>query len=93
MKADSAAAPLLVLGWDVLGDEVNLAIATDEFVCVRIGCRLSESDIGAAIGRPNLDPSAAIFEGLIHQQPETELVEIETQTALLIPNKDHDEMQ
>ncbi len=93
LKADSSAAPLLEFGCDVLCDAVNLAIASDKFVCVGIGFCQRESDIRAAVRRPNLDPPATRLEGLIHQQPETELVHVETQTSLLITNEDHDEMR
>jgi hypothetical protein len=34
-----------------------------------------------------------MLESLIHEQPEAELVNVETQTPLLITNEDHDEVQ
>ncbi len=93
LKVDSAAAPLFVFRSDIFGDEVNLGVASDKLVYVGIGCRLGESDIRAAVRRPNLDPPPAVLENLVHKQPETELVQVETQTSLLITNEDHDEMQ
>src|SRR6266567_2918745 len=93
LKADSAAAPLLEFGGDVFGDEVDLAIASDKLVYVGIGAGLGESDIGTAVRRTDLDPPATMLESLIHEQPEADLVQVETQTPLLIANEDHDEVQ
>src|SRR5258708_37799360 len=44
-------------------------------------------------GTPMRAPRPAVLENLGPKQPETELVQVETQTSLLITNEDHDEMQ
>jgi hypothetical protein len=93
VKANATLAPFVVFGVDIFGDEVELAIATDEFVCLGIRWRQGQGDACAAVRRRNLDPSAARLEDFIHHQPETKLVNVETQASLLIANENHSEVQ
>jgi hypothetical protein len=66
LKANSSAAPFFVFSPDILGDKVNLAIASDELVCVGTGFRQSKRDIRAAVRGADFDPPSTIFEGMVH---------------------------
>ena len=78
---------------DIFGYEVDLRVASDEFPSRRVGRRKGQREARAAIRRCDLDPPASRFEAVIHHQPKTKLVEVETQASFLIANEDHDEMQ
>ena len=87
----SAAAPFVVLGLDIFGDEVNASIATNE--CrYRIRQSLCECDVCGAVGGSDFDP-ADTRDGLIDNQAEMELVQVEAQASFLIANKNHDEVE
>lgn len=87
----SAAAPFVVLGLDIFGDEVNACVAANE--CRdRIRQSFCECDVCGAVGGSDFDP-ADTRDALIHNQAETELVQVEAQASFLIANKDHDEME
>src|ERR1700722_2182975 len=81
------------LSVDVFSEKVNTSVAADEFVCVGVGGCEGEGDIRAAIRGRDFDPPAAGLECVIDHEAEAKLVHVETQTALLIADEDHDEVQ
>jgi len=86
-----AAAPFFVFGLDILGDEVNARVSANE-LRHRIRHSLRECDVCGAVRGSDFNPADA-RDVLIHNQAETELVQIEAQASLLIANEDHDEME
>jgi hypothetical protein len=93
LKANSVIAPFGELGVDIFGNEIDLRVASDEFLCRRVRHRQGKRETRAAIRRRNLDPPPTRFEAFIHHKPETKLVDVESQASFLIANEDHDEME
>jgi hypothetical protein len=92
-KANSATPPFVELGGDILGEKVNLAVAAYGVIGLGAGCGLGQCNVGVAVWRRDLDPPTAGFNALIYHYPEAKLVDVETQAAILIANKNHDEVQ
>jgi len=90
-KSDSTFAPFFVFGVDVFGEKENPAVAANQVVVRRVGLGSDESQVRAAIGRGYLDPSFARLKAVIHHQPESKLINIESQAAVLIAYE-HDDV-
>jgi hypothetical protein len=80
--------PLAELGKDVFGHEDDLRGATDELVVRGPWTGCDEGEHGAAVWRGDRDPALAGSELRIERQLESELVQVESQAAILIPNED-----
>jgi hypothetical protein len=90
LKANPAHGPLVKFGGDVFGDKDNLGGAADEFVLLGLGLGNDEREDGAAVGRGDGDPAVTGLEAGVEGEMEAELVEIESQAAILIADENVD---
>ncbi len=89
---NSAAEPFVVFGGDVFGQEIDVGIASEEFLCIGAWGNLCQGEVRAAVRRADFNPADAL-DLLIDDDAEAELVHVEAQAAFLIADKDHDEVE
>jgi hypothetical protein len=92
-KTNSATAPLVELGGDIFGDEVNLCVASNQLLRLGAGNAQGKSKGSAPVRWCNLDPPNARVKPLIHDDPKPKLVDVESQAAFLITHENDDEVQ
>ena len=87
---NAAAAPLGVLGGDILGNEDDPGGSSDELILARFGLGRDQRQQGAAVGRGDRHPAVAGLKLRIEGQIEAELIPVESQALLLVSNVDID---
>jgi len=93
LKLYSALGPFLKLGGNVFGDENYLGGAADEFGFLGFGLGDDERKDGAPIGWGDGHPAVTGLEAGVECQPETKLIEIEPQAAILVADVDVDAVE
>src|SRR5580765_3760391 len=88
LKMNAARAPFFILGDHVFGEKNDRSSAADGLV--RAGRHGSETDHGAAIGRPYHHESP-IAHRAVEEEIEPQLVDVEANAAVHITNIDRDE--
>src|SRR5208283_1614980 len=77
-KANSTLAPFVELGSDIFSEKESLAVPPNQFVFLGVGLRGDEGEVRFTIRRRNFYPPVARVGALIHDQTETELVQVES---------------
>ena len=88
VKAHAVLLLELVGGVDVLREEADLRVATDETVFVGAGFRSDKREDGLTIGRGDGDPTAIVGEADIGENAETKLLDVEIEAAVVIADVD-----
>jgi hypothetical protein len=88
LKPNPARAPFVKLGRNIFGDEDDLRRPADECVVFRVGLGCDQRKHGAAVGRSNRHPALTRSKADITDQTESKLVQVKSQTLILIANKD-----
>ncbi len=89
-KTYAALAPFIKLGCDIFGYESNPSGLPDKLVFFRVRLRSDERQHDGAVRGSNCQPADAIFGLVINNEAESELIQIEAQTAFLIADKNCD---
>jgi hypothetical protein len=76
------------LGNDIIGHKRNLSGPTDKLVLSGAGLRRDKREDRSAVRRRDGYPAFAGLETGVIDQTESELIEVEPQTSILITNKD-----
>src|ERR1700724_999413 len=87
MEADPAAAPQIVGGIDIFGDEGNLCVPPDQLVVVCATLRGNQCQNRTSVRWRNCHPPAEL-EAPIRHNAEPKLIDIEAPAALVVPHED-----
>ena len=93
LKAHPALGPFLKLGSDIFGDKDNLRGAADEIALTRIGLGNNKRKDRGPIRRGDRHPAVTGLKPGIKGQMEAQLIEVETQTSILIAHENVNAMQ
>jgi hypothetical protein len=86
LKPDTAPPPLSIFGGHVLRDEYDPGRPSDKVVLAGFGLGGDEREQSAAIGRSDRQPPVTRMKHGIEGQIESQLIQVEMKTRLLIAN-------